>query len=118
MARSSKTAAIDYTILQVFLQTNRFRKDLPQYMPSLAIPLPQPTSDSLVVNHWARYLVECMFKPEYQYKKAGVMLSEITPDTLYQGDLLTPVEETTGNAKLMEAIDQLNKRYGRGTVKI
>ena len=82
-------------VIQVFLQTNRFRKDLPQYMPSLAVPLPYPTNDSLEVNRWASYLCERMFKPEYQYKKAGIMLSEISPVTHRQGDLLEP--ETTSN---------------------
>ncbi|MBD8051114.1 Y-family DNA polymerase [Limnohabitans radicicola] len=103
-------------VLQVFLQTNRFRKELPQYMPSLAVPLPYPTNDSLEVNRWASYLCERMFKPEYQYKKAGIMLSEISPVTHRQGDLLEP--ETTSNSRLMVALDSLNQRYGRGTVKV
>ncbi len=104
------------SVIQVFLQTNRFRKDLPQYMPSLAVPLPYPTNDSLEVNRWADYLCERMFKDGYQYKKAGIMLSEISPVTRRQGDLLEP--ETTSNARLMQALDTLNQRYGRGTVKV
>ncbi len=85
-------------------------------MPSLAVPLPYPTNDSLEVNRWASYLCERMFKPEYQYKKAGIMLSEISPVRRRQGDLLEP--ETTSNANLMQALDTLNQRYGRGTVKV
>jgi DNA polymerase V len=103
-------------VIQVFLQTNRFRKDLPQYMPSLAVPLPYPTNDSLEVNRWASHLCERMFKDGYQYKKAGIMLSEISPLTRRQCDLLEP--ETTSNARLMQALDNLNQRYGRGTVKV
>jgi DNA polymerase V len=103
-------------VIQVFLQTNRFRKDLPQYMPSLAVPLPYPTNDSLEVTRWASYLCERMFKEGYQYKKAGIMLSEISPVTRRQADLLEP--ETTSNAGLMQALDSLNQRYGRGTVKV
>lgn len=103
-------------VIQVFLQTNRFRKDLPQYMPSLAVPLPSPTNDSLEVNRWASYLCNRMFKPEYLYKKAGIMLSEISPVTHRQGDLLEP--DTTSNSQLMQALDKLNQRYGRGTVKV
>ena len=52
-------------VMQVFLQTNRFRRDLPQYMPSLAVPLPEPTDDTLEVNRWAHHLCHRMFKPEY-----------------------------------------------------
>lgn len=103
-------------VIQVFLQTNRFRKDLPQYMPSLAVPLPYPTNDSLEVNRWANHLCARMFKPEYQYKKAGIMLSEISPVTHQQADLLE--EDVSTNAKLMLALDTLNHRFGRGTVKV
>ncbi len=104
------------SVIQVFLQTNRFRRDQPQYMPSLSVPLPQPTNDSLVVNRWADYLVGRMFKPDYAYKKAGIMLSEITPITYLQSDWLEPVQSPSAN--LMTAVDALNKRFGRGFVKI
>ena len=103
-------------LIQVFLQTNRFRDDLPQYMPSLAVPLPQPTNDTMVVNRWASYLCERMYKEGYHYKKAGIMLSEINPVTFYQADFLEP--EIASDTRLMTALDSLNERYGRGTVKV
>lgn len=103
-------------LIQVFLLTNRHRKDEPQYSPSIAVPLPYPTSDSLEVSRWAEHLVGKMFKPGYKYKKAGIVLSEISPASQKQADLLEPI--TTNNEKLMSALDNLNKRYGRGTVKI
>jgi DNA polymerase V len=104
------------SLIQVSLYTNRFRKDLPQYNPSFTLPLPQPTNDSLVVNRWADYLVERLFKPEYEYKKAGIMLGEITPVGQYQADWLEPAQAT--DTRLMDALDGLNKRFGRGTVKV
>lgn len=104
------------SMIQVFLETNRFRKDSPQYSPALAVPLPQPTNDSLVINRWADDLVGRMFKPEYDYKKAGVMLGEISPQTQYQADWLEPPQAT--DTRLMDALDGLNQRFGRGTVKV
>ena len=103
-------------VIQVFLQTNRFRKDQPQYNPCLAVPLPQATSDSLLVNRWAAALTERMYRPDYIYKKAGVMLSDITPVGQQQTDWLEPAAPT--QTPLMNALDELNQRYGRGTVKI
>jgi DNA polymerase V len=103
-------------LIQVSLYTNRFRKDLPQYNPTFAVPLPQPTNDSLVVNRWADYLVERLFKPGYEYKKAGIMLGEIHPAGRYQMDWLEPTQAT--DTRLMDALDGLNKRFGRGTVKV
>jgi len=57
-----------------------------------------------------------MFKPDYAYKKAGIMLSEITPITYLQSDWLEPSQAPSAN--LMTAVDTLNKRFGRGFVKI
>jgi DNA polymerase V len=111
-----RAQACHAAVIQVFLQTNRFRKDLPQYMPSLAVPLPHPTNSTLEVNRWADYLCERMFKEGYQYKKAGIMLSEISPVTRQQGDLLETAPAS--DSRLMQALDSLNKRYGRGAVKV
>lgn len=104
------------SVIQVFLETNRFRQDLPQYNPSLMVPLPYPTNDTIEINVYAGYLAERMFKPEFQYKKAGIKLSEITPISQQQGDLIEP--NIIGNGKLMSTIDELNHRFGRGTLKV
>ena len=103
-------------LVQVFLQTDRFRKDQPQYMPSLAVPLPQPTNDSLVIHRWASHLVKRMYKPSYAYKKAGVVLSDISPVSHWQHDWLEP--SPNPSSRLMRAIDGLNQRFGKGAVKI
>jgi DNA polymerase V len=57
-----------------------------------------------------------MFKPDYQYKRAGIMLSEISSVTHSQGDLLETA--LADNQKLMEALNNLNARYGCGSVKV
>jgi DNA polymerase V len=103
-------------LIQVFMHTNRFRKDLPQYNPCIAVPLPQPTQDSLVVNRWAAYLIDRMYKAEYEYKKAGIMLGEISPAGTYQADWLE--QPQTQDTRLMQALDGLNHRFGRGPVKV
>jgi DNA polymerase V len=103
-------------LIQVSLHTNRFRNDLPQYNPCFTLPLPQPTQDSLVVNRWASYLVGRLFRPGYAYKKAGIMLGDITPVGQSQADWLEPMQAT--DSSLMNALDALNHRFGRGTVKV
>ena len=103
-------------LVQVFLHTNRFRPEQPQYNPSMAVPLPQPTNDSLVINRWVQHVAGLLWQDGYKYKKAGIMLGDISPVTMVQGDLLEPV--TTSDTRLMKAIDGLNTRFGRGTIKI
>jgi DNA polymerase V len=122
------------SIIQVFLRTNRFRPELAQYNPCLSVPLPLPTNDTREVNQWAAHLVECMFKPGYQYKKAGIMLSEISSTSHQQMDmwesdeiLASDVDSNAhqgksapapAKARLMRTLDHLNQRYGRGTVTV
>jgi DNA polymerase V len=103
-------------LVQVFLMTNRFRPEQSQYNPSMAVPLPQPTNDCLVINRWVHHVAELLWRDGYKYKKAGIMLGDISPVTMVQGDLLETV--TTSDTRLMKAIDGLNTRFGRGTIKV
>ena len=103
-------------MIQVFLRTNWFRADQAQYSPSLAVPLPMPTNDTLVVNRWVDHLAERIWREGYRYKKAGIVLSEITPASQLQTDWLEPRQ--TADHPLMHAIDTLNQRFGRGAVKV
>jgi len=102
------------SLIQVFLRTNRFRPELPQYNPCMSVPLPQPSNDTVHINRWTAHLVEKMFKTGYQYKKAGIMLSEISPSSHRQLDMWEPQEQV--NTSLMRTLDAINTRYGRGTV--
>jgi len=103
-------------LVQVFLQTNRFKPEEPQYNPSMAVPLPQPTNDSLVINRWVHHVAGLLWREGYNYKKAGIMLGDISPVSMIQGDLLEP--SVTSDTRLMKAIDGLNSRFGRGTIKV
>lgn len=105
------------SMLQVFLRTNRFRDDLPQYNPSMAVPLVTPTDSSLVINRWASVLIDQIWRPDYAYKKAGVMLSEITPNTQRQADMFAKAEQAE-DSKLMPVLDRINQRFGRGVIRI
>jgi DNA polymerase V len=103
-------------LVQVFLLTNRFRPEQPQYNPSMTVPLPQPTNDSLVLNRWVQHVAGLLWRDGYKYKKAGIMLGDISHVSMVQGDLLEPV--VTSDTRLMSAIDGLNSRFGRGTIKV
>jgi DNA polymerase V len=88
-----------------------------QYQPSMAIPLVTPTDSSLLINRWASHLVDQIWRPEYAYKKAGVMLSEITPNSRRQEDLFAEAEPAE-ESKLMSVLDRVNQRFRRGMVSI
>ena len=83
----------------------------------MAVPLVTPTDNSLIVNRWASLLIDQLWRSEYAYKKAGVMLSEITPNTQRQDDLFAEADSAE-ESKLMAVLDRVNQRFGRGVIRI
>ena len=98
-----------------FVRTSPFRAD-PQYSRSIVVPLRRPTSDTSRIVEAALAGLHCIFKPDFLYAKAGVMLLELQPASVHQTELALEPEEDRDKGRLMGALDGLNRRYGRGTV--
>lgn len=99
-----------------FIRTSPFRKDL-QYSRALTIPLRRPTCDARLIVEAALLALRSIYRDGYNYAKAGVMLVELQNSSVFQGELdFEPEAEDKGT--LMSAMDKLNSRYGKGTVKI
>lgn len=71
------------------------------------IMLPTATSATNELIKPAVQLVDDLFEQGQIYKKAGVMLSHIVPDSSIQGNLFVP-EHKNGERKLMDMIDNIN----------
>ncbi|MEO5650971.1 MAG: Y-family DNA polymerase [Ginsengibacter sp.] len=69
--------------------------------------LPVATSITNELITPAMQLAEQIFKPGQQYKKAGVMLSGIVPDTSIQSNLFVPASENNKRF-LMNTLDNIN----------
>lgn len=95
--------------LMVFIRTNNFREDLPQYWKNTVIHLPVPTNDTQEIVHYALTGLKIIFVNGYQYKKAGVIITEITEGT--QLGLFDSVDREK-HERLMQAIDKINGKYG------
>ncbi|WP_331280508.1 DUF4113 domain-containing protein [Halomonas sp. BC04] len=105
----------------VFLKTNPFRNDLPQYSPSLMVELPRPTDDSREILHAASEALQRIYRKGYQYQKGGVMLIDLIDADRQQLSLLDTAQtdaDRQRSQKLMEVMDELNQRMGRDTVKL
>lgn len=100
--------------LMVFIHTNNFREDLPQYWKNTIIKLPVPTNDTLEIVHYALEGLKNIFMPGYQYKKAGVIITEIV--TSAQLGLFDTVNREK-RERLMQAIDKVNGEH-RHLVKL
>jgi len=102
--------------LMVYIRTNPHREDLPFYGQSACIRLPYPTHSSIELSRFATGLLRQIFKEGYHYKKAGVIVFDLTPEDMMQTRLF---ENANGrHAPLMKAIDFLNRRFGQQKVRL
>ncbi|MCK5906486.1 MAG: Y-family DNA polymerase [Flavobacteriales bacterium] len=95
----------------VFLSSNYHRKDLPQYNRSIVVKLPFTTNSAIEISKFAHHGLMQGFKENYQYKKAGVVVSNLVPENLTQ---LSIFENSNPKHKdLMATIDKLNNTIGQ-----
>ena len=102
----------------IFLATNRHRTDLAQYNAEETLKMTTPTDDTRAVLKAVVNLLERIYLPNYQYKQAGVILSQLQDNSSTQLDLFAPqqVQDIMRQKRLMQAIDRLNERFGKNQV--
>ena len=127
-----------------FIRTSPFRRQDDQYSRSVVSPLVRPSSDTAELVHAAIRNLKAMYLPGYRYSKAGVMLMDLVPEGQEQFELNwdgpldpvashlkspfgtpcqptpvpTPSENSRDRSRVMTALDAINDRYGRGTLKV
>ncbi len=102
----------------LFLATNRHREDLPQYHVDDTIKLGTATDDSALIIHAVTQLLDRLFRENYQYKQAGVILGQLQHSDAVQLDLFAPnqAQKQAKRKRLMQAIDGINQRFGRNQI--
>lgn len=96
----------------VFITSNHFRDDLPQYDNMASVTMPVPTADTAEITSAAVAVLTHLYRQGIMYKKAGVILSSITPASPIALRLFDDVPNRLERAKLMHTIDDLNHKYG------
>lgn len=104
-------------MITVFVQTNRFRKDLPEYRNAMTQILPNPTNSSILIGRVVNELFEAVYRDGFHYKRAGVMVNDFVPEDQRQISLF---EEDIQNQHLpvMKAMDAMNKKFGKDKVRL
>ena len=106
----------------VYIRTSPFKPNDPFYANNMSIPLPAPTDDTRKLVGIALWALKKLYKPNFNYAKAGVMLSELVTKQGCQTDLFSAANSNSitpdKSAKLMTALDQINKKMGRDTMKL
>lgn len=102
----------------VFVSSNSFRTDLPQYGNAATVLLATPTADTLEINKAAMQCLESVYLPGIMYKKSGVLLGKISPAYPAQMELFNSPIRRMRRENLMHALDDINQRYGAKTLHL
>ena len=114
--------------ITVFAWTSRFNENVQEYTIHDSLTLPIPTNAQEEIVGAALSILRAKYpKPmadsrpdrpdmSFHFKKAGVILWQISPDHPRQQDLFDPIDRSK-QKKLMEAIDAINRKNGYGTIR-
>ena len=114
--------------ITVFAWTSRFNEHVPEYTihDSLTLPIATNAQDeivgaalSILRAKYPKPMADCRSdRPglSFRFKKAGVILWQISPDHPRQQDLFDPIDRSKQKA-LLEAIDAINRKNGHGTIR-
>ena len=83
------------------------RQDLPQYSNGISVQMPFETYSTLVITKAVLNALKRIYREGYHYKKAGIIVMGLTPDT--QKQLSFFYKEDPRHKILMQTIDRLNR---------
>ncbi len=93
----------------IFLYTNRFREDLDQYYPTATVNLDVPANSASEIIRAALKALRYVYKPGYEYKKAGVVVTDIVDsDSIQQVLFGFDGQARERNDKISEVMDKVN----------
>ena len=99
-------------VVTTYIRGDHFRQDLPYYSNSCAVRMPSHTASAMDIAKHALLAFNNIYRENFGYRKAGVMVTDIKNDDELQLDLFNG-ENDVRQAKLMNAIDNINNRYGK-----
>lgn len=104
--------------LCVFIQSNPFKENEPQYSRSMVMPLTQPTDDTIKLVNAAIAGLKAIHRPGYRYKKSGVLLMGLHPKANLQASLFDEPQEQSKASGMMSVMDEINRKMGKGSLTI
>lgn len=107
------------SMVTAFIQSNHFREDLIQYDSSASHSFLTPTNTTSEIVDMATRILEAIFRKGIYYKRAGIMVSGISPADSIQPDLFEYNPERSQKLKaLSTALDKINRKMGADTLML
>ncbi|MBR5656283.1 MAG: Y-family DNA polymerase [Prevotella sp.] len=105
------------SVVGVFINTNQFREDLPQYWNFQEKRLITPSNSTITIVQAATEVLESIYTQGYRYKKAGVIVMGFGPNSPIQQDLFDiNAEQFEKLKRLDEVVDRINRTNGTETI--
>jgi len=105
--------------IQVYIRTNIFKPEVPQYQRSYTVPLTEPTDDSRILTRWGMHILRRIYRSGFGYHKAGISLLNLSSKEQNQFSLFAPHDKSDARSEsLMRTLDAINARHGRGTLRL
>ena len=102
----------------VYIRTSPFKPDEPYYSKGMTVSLSSPVSDTRQLANVALWALKQLYQPDYNYAKAGVMLSELQSMHQVQMDMFSKNAISTKSIALMQAMDSINHKMGKDAIKL
>ena len=102
--------------IYVFVRSNKFQKNKPQYRNGILMNIPFSTNSNMVIGKYALEGLKKIFKQGIDYKKAGTIVMGIDSSENHQLNLFE--SENPKHKYLMKAIDHIQKKEGQSKIKL
>jgi DNA polymerase V len=102
--------------IYVFVRSNKFQKNKPQYRNGIVITIPFSTNSNIVISKYAVEALKKIFKKNIHYKKAGVIVMGLNSINNYQYNIFE--NEDIKHQDLMRTIDFIQKKEGQSKIKL
>ena len=103
--------------LTVFISTSRFlARPEEMYSSSASLRLAEPSFFTAELVAAAKLLLERIYKPGFEYRKTGILLADIVPQSERQQSFLQHADAGK-RERVMAAVDEINRRHGRHTLR-
>ncbi len=103
------------TQITTYIYTNRYKKNNEQHFDSDTINLSIPTDSSIEIIKLVNDSLKKIYKPEFAYKKAGVICSHLSPKTCVNNVLFDTIDREK-HSKIMKSIDDINAIHGKRSI--
>ena len=117
-AHCARQLRVQHSVCQqmlVYAHTSSFRTDIEPHYINEIVTLPVGTANTAELVHYALTALRRAFRPGALYKKAGVILLKIIPETAVVPDLFDE-KDREKDGRLQRVLDHIDDRHGKRSI--